>query len=51
MVTMLPCPGAFALAVPQEQAMDIKDEVAFSQAIKDRRSNLNLPKTGGMGLI
>lgn len=37
---------AFAIAIPHEQAMDIKDEVAFFQAVKSR-----LAKFGGTGSV
>lgn len=37
---------AFSIAIPHEQAMDVKDEVAFFQAIKSRLVKFN---TGGFG--
>jgi len=37
---------AFSIAIPHEQAMDVKDEVAFFQAIKSRLVKFN---TGGLG--
>jgi type I restriction enzyme R subunit len=37
---------AFAIAVPHEQAMDVKDEVAFFQAVKARLAKFNSSNTG-----
>ena len=37
---------AFAIAVPNEQAMDVKDEVAFFQAVKARLCKFNERGTG-----
>ncbi len=40
---------AFALAVPHEEAMKIKDEVAFFQALKARLVKLGIGAGGGAG--
>lgn len=37
---------AFAIAIPNEQAMDVKDEVAFFQAVKARLCKFNERGTG-----
>lgn len=37
---------AFAIAIPHEQAMDVKDEVSFFQAIKARLSKFDINGTG-----
>jgi type I restriction enzyme R subunit len=37
---------AFAIAIPHEQAMDVKDEVAFFQAVKARLSKFDAAGTG-----
>ncbi len=37
---------AFALAIPHEEAMDIKDDVAFFQAVKARLVKFERPGTG-----
>lgn len=37
----------FALAVPRQEAMLIKDEVAFSQAVKARIQKLSIDTDGG----
>ena len=37
---------AFALAIPQDEAMDIKDEVAFFQAVKARLCKFDQTATG-----
>lgn len=37
---------AFAIAVPHEQAMDVKDEVSFFQAIKARLAKFDITGTG-----
>lgn len=37
---------AFAIAIPHEQAMDIKDEVAFFQAVKARLSKFDITESG-----
>jgi len=37
---------AFAIAVPHEQAMDVKDEVAFFQAVKARLAKFNSTGNG-----
>ena len=37
---------AFAIAVPHEQAMDVKDEVAFFQAVKARLAKFDSTGTG-----
>jgi len=37
---------AFAIAIPHEQAMDVKDEVAFFQAVKARLVKFNTTSTG-----
>ena len=37
---------AFAIAIPNEQAMDVKDEVAFFQAVKARLCKFNERSTG-----
>ncbi len=37
---------AFAIAIPHEQAMDIKDEVAFFQAVKARLVKFDVSGTG-----
>lgn len=37
---------AFAIAIPHEQAMDVKDEVAFFQAIKARLAKFDATGTG-----
>lgn len=37
---------AFAIAVPHEQAMDVKDEVAFFQAVKSRLQKFDTTGTG-----
>lgn len=44
---------SFAIAIPHEQAMDVKDEVAFFQAVKARLAKFNLSacdaQAGGTG--
>lgn len=40
---------AFAIAIPHEQAMDVKDEVAFFQAVKARLAKFNT--TGGSKVL
>ncbi|MGD9364716.1 MAG: type I restriction endonuclease subunit R [Desulfobacteraceae bacterium] len=37
---------AFAIAIPHEQAMDVKDEVAFFQAVKARLAKFDTTGTG-----
>ena len=37
---------AFAIAIPHEQAMDVKDEVAFFQAVKARLAKFDATGTG-----
>lgn len=37
---------AFAIAIPHEQALDVKDEVAFFQAVKARLMKFDSPTTG-----
>lgn len=37
---------AFAIAIPHEQAMDVKDEVAFFQAVKSRLAKFNSTGAG-----
>lgn len=37
---------AFAIAVPHEQAMDVKDEVAFFQAVKARLAKFDATESG-----
>ncbi|MEA2077953.1 MAG: type I restriction endonuclease subunit R [Candidatus Marinimicrobia bacterium] len=37
---------AFAIAIPHEQAMDVKDEVAFFQAVKSRLAKFDVTGTG-----
>ncbi len=37
---------AFAIAVPNEQAMDVKDEVAFFQAVKSRLQKFDITGSG-----
>jgi type I restriction enzyme R subunit len=37
---------AFAIAVPHEQAMDVKDEIAFFQAVKARLAKFDSSTTG-----
>ncbi len=37
---------AFAIAIPHEQAMDVKDEVAFFQAVKSRLVKFDSPGPG-----
>lgn len=37
---------AFAIAIPHEQAMDVKDEVSFFQAVKSRLSKFDVSGTG-----
>jgi len=37
---------AFAIAIPHEQAIDVKDEVAFFQAVKARLSKFDVTGTG-----
>ena len=37
---------AFSIAIPHEQAMDVKDEVAFFQAVKSRLVKFDLTGTG-----
>ena len=37
---------AFAIAIPHEQAMDVKDEVAFFQAVKSRLSKFSSQGSG-----
>lgn len=37
---------AFSIAIPNDQAMDVKDEVAFFQAVKARLVKFNSPGTG-----
>ncbi len=37
---------AFAIAIPHDQAMDVKDEVAFFQAVKARLSKFSSPGSG-----
>lgn len=37
---------AFAIAVPHEQAMDVKDEIAFFQAVKARLAKFDSTDTG-----
>lgn len=37
---------AFAIAIPHEQAMDVKDEVAFFQAVKARLVKFDAPGSG-----
>jgi len=37
---------AFSIAVPHEQAMDVKDEIAFFQAVKARLSKFDTTGTG-----
>ncbi|MFH0997556.1 MAG: type I restriction enzyme endonuclease domain-containing protein [Pseudomonadota bacterium] len=38
---------AFAIAIPHEQAMDVKDEVAFFQAVKSRLAKFDGTGAGG----
>nr|WP_290643541.1 type I restriction enzyme endonuclease domain-containing protein [Labilibaculum sp.] len=38
--------SAFAIAVPHEQAMDVKDEVSFFQAVKSRLVKFDITGTG-----
>jgi len=38
---------AFAIAIPHEQAMDVKDEVAFFQAVKARLVKFDVTGAGG----
>jgi type I restriction enzyme R subunit len=40
------CRKAFAIAIPHEQAMDVKDEVAFFQAVKARLAKFDSTGTG-----
>lgn len=40
---------AFSIAIPHEQAMDVKDEVAFFQAVKSRLAKFNSSSTFGRG--
>lgn len=37
---------AFAIAIPHEQAMDVKDEVSFFQAVKARLAKFDITGTG-----
>lgn len=37
---------AFAIAIPHEQAMDVKDEVSFFQAVKARLAKFDSPGSG-----
>lgn len=37
---------AFAIAIPHEQAMDVKDEVSFFQAVKSRLAKFDTTSTG-----
>lgn len=37
---------SFAIAIPHEQAMDVKDEVAFFQAVKARLAKFDATETG-----
>lgn len=37
---------AFAIAIPHEQAMDVKDEVSFFQAVKSRLAKFDIAGTG-----
>ena len=37
---------SFAIAIPHEQAMDVKDEVSFFQAVKARLAKFNVTGTG-----
>lgn len=37
---------AFAIAIPHEQAMDVKDEVSFFQAVKARLTKFDITGTG-----
>ncbi|KJS17308.1 MAG: DEAD/DEAH box helicase [Peptococcaceae bacterium BRH_c4b] len=37
---------AFAIAIPHEQAMDVKDEVSFFQAVKSRLAKFDITGTG-----
>lgn len=37
---------AFAIAIPHEQAMDVKDEVSFFQAVKARLAKFNVADSG-----
>jgi type I restriction enzyme, R subunit len=37
---------AFAIAIPHEQALDVKDEVAFFQAVKARLSKFDITESG-----
>jgi len=37
---------AFAIAIPHEQAMDVKDEVSFFQAVKARLAKFNINVSG-----
>ena len=38
---------AFAIAIPNEQAMDVKDEIAFFQAVKARLAKFDAPVGSG----
>lgn len=40
---------AFSIAIPHEQAMDVKDEVSFFQAVKSRLAKFNSSSTFGRG--
>ncbi len=40
---------AFSIAIPHEQAMDVKDEVAFFQAVKSRLAKFDSSSTFGRG--
>ncbi|WP_347274313.1 type I restriction enzyme endonuclease domain-containing protein [Candidatus Kuenenia sp.] len=40
---------SFSIAIPHEQAMDVKDEVSFFQAVKSRLAKFNSSSTFGRG--